>query len=124
MRIWTLAAVLALAGCATPYEQCRNAVTRDLRVVTGLIAEKEAVLQRGYAIEQETHTRTRFVRCEDDDGDIELCREEESYTRNRPVAVDLEEERRILTQLRAQRAELQARAAADLRACRARYPEG
>ena len=41
----------------------RYAVTRDMRVVDGLIAETEANISRGYAIEETVQVRKQFVDC-------------------------------------------------------------
>lgn len=123
---------LFLAACGTPQEQCIARETRDLRVVTRLIAETEGNLARGYAFEEYTTYSTEFVRCGffPDDGDPataprpRLCRERVPETERRPVAIDLAAEQRKLDSLLAKRRDLELRAAQVVEACKAAYPEG
>lgn len=111
--------VLLVAACATPEERCIARSTKDLRVVDALIAEAEATLARGYAVEEVHDTRLRFTFCRDDDGKRSMCWIEEPVVTTRPVAVDLEDERRKLASLRAKRDELSVRARSAIAACRA-----
>ncbi|SFB00614.1 hypothetical protein SAMN05421688_2305 [Poseidonocella pacifica] len=121
---FALPAVLIIAGCASPQQQCVSRANKDLRVIDRLIAEKQEIVTRGYAVVTETETRTRFERCRDEDGDARLCRVERDFERTRPVAVNLEEQRDILRQLRAKRAQLADEAQSRIAACRTAYPEG
>ncbi|SFR09021.1 hypothetical protein [Poseidonocella sedimentorum] len=118
------APVLLLAACASPYEQCVSRATTDLRVVDRLIQEKTALIERGYAIEEETYTRTKFERCYDEEGKRRTCRVEREYSRDIPVAVNLDEQREILAQLHDQRATLDRAARSTIASCRAAHPEG
>ena len=56
-------ALLALAGCGTPQEQCINRNTRDLRTVDRLIVETQGNLQRGYALETVTRYEDFWDTC-------------------------------------------------------------
>ncbi len=130
-----LIALLILAGCATPQQRCINGVTRDLRVVTGLIAETEANLARGYGLEDQIVYRTVWVPCRDsivvttesgqrvvrDSG--RMCLDDRPETVTRPVAIDLAAERRKLDQLRDQQRSLNRQAAPAVDQCRALHPE-
>jgi hypothetical protein len=130
-----LIAVLALAACATPQQRCINGVTRDLRVVTGLIAETEANLARGYGLEEQVVYRTVWVPCRDrivvttDDGQRvvrdsgRMCLDDRPETVRRPVAIDLAAERRKLDQLRVQQTTLNRQAAPAVEQCRVLNPE-
>lgn len=129
-----LAAVLLLAACGTPQEQCIRSATRELRTVDRLIAETEASLRRGYAYETRQVTRTEWVVCEyvrvpprngDGEGRVvpRYCLDDVTDTVQRPVAIDPLVEKRKLASLTARRKELNRAALADVEACRARYPE-
>src|SRR5690606_15086955 len=49
--VFTIPALLALAACATPRENCINDVTRELREVTRQISISQDILSRGYITE-------------------------------------------------------------------------
>ncbi|NSX55088.1 hypothetical protein [Parasulfitobacter algicola] len=114
---------LLIAACATPYEKCTSTATKDLRVVESLIVETEENLDRGYALEQEVVPRTRFGWCVSRSARYQLCRDTQFSTRDKPVAIDLADERKKLRELRAKRNELALRANQDITQCRATYPE-
>jgi len=112
----------ALAACASPQVRCERAATSDLRTVTELIAETEATLERGYAWRTEERTvRVGLTGCIGGGGLIYtgVCAGEETRTVRRPVAVDLDAERRKLDSLRRKQAELRAEAAVAVAQCRA-----
>jgi hypothetical protein len=123
-------ALVALAACGTPQEQCISRSTRDLRTVDRLIAETEGNLQRGYALETVTRFEEYWDTCLDRavvNGQVTIvprtCRRERSYTEERPKAIDLKAEAQKLDGLKVKRTEL-ARAAAPLIAqCKADFPE-
>ncbi|MDR0807617.1 MAG: hypothetical protein LBE86_00550 [Gemmobacter sp.] len=119
-----------LAACGTPQEQCIRQVTRDQRVVERLIAESEATLRRGYAIETTTTTVTRWVPCRPGgigpDGKPRpprMCLDDHDITRSRPRAVDLAAEAVKLDQLRVRRAQQIKENAGSVEACRRQYPQ-
>jgi copper chaperone CopZ len=125
---------LAVAACGTPQERCVASVTRDLRVVDGLIDEAEVNLARGYGIRQTTVFVPVWEYCGPPvilptvEGTVPvavpagLCLDERAQTVSRPVAIDLEAERRKLAQLQDQRARLSRQAAPAIAECRALYP--
>lgn len=124
-----------LAACATPLEQCLNAATRDMRVVDRLIDETGTNLARGYAYETQQITRTEWVICDyvQQPPDVaggkspppkpRYCLDDVTDTVQKPVAIDPAAEQRKLAALTARRDELSRRAAPQLAACRAQYPE-
>ena len=124
-----LAALLPLAilaACATPREACISDVTRELRTLDRLIAETRANVDRGYGLEERQEVRTvpGFCPGETEDG-VEFtvrCERTETRTRNVPVAIDLDAERRQLDQLLDRRARQQEASDAAVRACVAAYP--
>ncbi|MCB2094063.1 MAG: hypothetical protein H6901_09440 [Rhodobacteraceae bacterium] len=124
----TLAAML-LTSCGTPQEQCIRAATRELRTVTGLIAETEATIARGYGYQSEEITRWAWVRCDFDRfdhdaiGPAPMCWEPYSDTIRRPVAIDPAVEARKLSALKSRQKILQTQANAQISDCRARFPE-
>lgn len=129
MKRLALTLCALLAACGTPQEQCINRSTRDLRTVDRLIAETEANLARGYALETVTVYETEWTWCHSHSKPGEpprpphMCLDREPVTKTRPKAIDLRDEARKLESLKLKRHEL-ARAAQPLIAqCRAQYPE-
>jgi hypothetical protein len=123
-----LLSALALTACETPRESCINQASRELRIVESLIAETRCNLDRGYAIEREQDVRVvrDFCRVRDEEeGDIDLvrCNRTEVDEVERPVTIDLAQERVKLEQLLERREGLAAEQSARLRACVATYPE-
>ncbi len=116
-------ALALLAACASPYEQCVNQVTRDLRALDQLIAQTEGNIARGYAIETEQYPVTYFDFC----GGYRyayLCQRTGVQTRRKPVTIDMELERRKLRDLRTIRREKALSAQAATAQCRAQHPAG
>ena len=56
MRKLIVFAVLSLAACGTPQEQCINRETREIRHLQGMLEEIEGNLARGYAYERWGYT--------------------------------------------------------------------
>jgi len=122
-----------LAACATPQERCISTATRDLRVVTNLAAQTERTLARGYGIEQYQVSRPTWRQCgwyshRTRDGRIvrgapRMCWDDEIETRERAVAVNLQDEAQTLKGLRDKRASLTQQSNAAVNQCRVLYPE-
>lgn len=125
-----------LAACGTPQEQCIAAGTRDLRTVESLIAETEANLNRGYALEEKVIRYRTFSPCRmppppppvpghpaPPPPPVQMCPDHYEQTVTRPKAIDLDEEARKLAQLKAKRKELLHAAETVSAQCRAQYPE-
>ena len=95
--------------------------TKDLRTVNALIAETEANLARGYAIDREVETRPRLTFCTGHyhrHVGMSFCTDDYTVYRDRPVAIDPAAERRKLATLREQKARLEAAARPEIAACR------
>lgn len=123
------AALLALAACGTPQEQCINSVTRDMQVVDKLIHETQGNIARGYAYTNVVETVPQFVDCtpeptvNDPRPAPRKCLMDVPQTFSKPVAIDLAAEEAKLAGLQTKRA-AQARAAeASIAACKDRYPQ-
>lgn len=121
------AALLTLAACATPREACISAVSRDARVLDGLIAETRANLSRGYAIAERQEVRTVRSTCQGRNPDGTrfrfACPETVTTAVQEPVAIDLDAERAKLASLEQRQAQNAANQAEDIRQCVARHPE-
>jgi hypothetical protein len=122
-------ALLLLAACGTPQEQCIARETRELRTIDRLIAETEGNLDRGYAFETVTVYENVWTWCEvknPDDGDRDpprFCLDRQPVSEERPKAIDLAAEARKLEGLQRKRAELARAAEPVIAQCRAAYPE-
>jgi hypothetical protein len=121
----------ASAGCGTPQERCIAGATRDLRVVDGLIAETQANLDRGYALQEVERTGVRWESCRrgprtnagEKPRPPELCLEDYSFTVTKPRAINLAEERQTLAELQKKRASQLRAAAPVVASCKATHPE-
>ncbi len=130
MKRILIPAMLILSACGTPQENCISGATRDMRVVDRLIAETEGNLQRGYAYETVTLSRTVWRQCGGYQGkpgkpDMgpRMCLDDVDYTERRPRAIDLNDESAKLASLKAKRATQSKAAGPSIKACRAQYPE-
>ncbi len=125
LRLALLGAVLTLAACATPLERCIASAERELRTVERLIAQTEANIERGYAVETRTDVRTRMVFCDWPDrpagAPLRMCPVNEQVQRRVPLAIDREAERGKLATLRERRAELAQPTAMAVQRCRAQH---
>ncbi len=124
-----LVLTLILTACGTPQERCIRSATQETRTLDRLIAETEANLARGYAYESREVVRHVWTVCDDHIGPDRrhvrhMCFEPVFRTVERPVAIDPEVEARKLDGLKARRAALARRAAADVAQCRAQFPDG
>lgn len=125
-----LLACLALAACATPQQRCIDSVTGDLQVINALIAEAEVNLARGFGTREETVWVPSWSYCAPPTwwagGNVmfpgQMCLDDQPRTVERPVAIDIDAERRKLAQLRQQREKLTRIAAPAVAQCQARYP--
>ena len=118
---------LVLAACATPREHCISQATRDLRVLNSLIAETHGNLARGYAIEEQQEIRTIRHTCRGENSDGTTfrysCDETETFTTNRPVAIDLNVEGAKLSSLIERRNQQQTTSDQVVLQCIAAHPE-
>lgn len=122
-----------LTACGTPQEMCILRETRDLRTLDHLIAETEANIGRGFAIEEYTETVDYWGTCYEPQGAgpdgvrpppvAFTCRRDRDITRTRPVAIDLGAERQKLVSMQSKRRDLVRLAQAPIAACKASYPE-
>ncbi|MEJ6477192.1 MAG: hypothetical protein QNL92_00770 [Octadecabacter sp.] len=119
--------LLALAACATPREQCVGQATRELRVINSLITETQGNLSRGYALVEQQDVRVLRTMCQgtNEDGSTFRfpCEETETFTRNVPVAIDLNVEQAKLRSLQERQAQEQRRAQTATQQCIAIHPE-
>lgn len=122
-------ALIALAACGTPQEQCVRRNTGDLRATDQMIREAEGNLARGYALEEFTVTRTRWVRCYGPPAEpggkptVTRCLEREPETVTRAKRIDLDAEAAKLAVLKSKRVTLARQAESVVRQCRELYPE-
>ncbi len=116
-------ALLLLAACATPLERCIASATKELRVLSGLIASTRANINRGYAIVTENYFVTEEQVCGLVDGEAVYCDIPVAESRDVPVAIDLNAEQAKLDSLLTKRAELAMRADAVIGHCKNQYSD-
>lgn len=126
-----LLALALLAACGTQQEQCIRSNTRELRTVERLIAEVQANIARGYAVETYEVPTVEWVLCPplypaqpgQPAPPPRMCPERDYEVRERNVPIDPQAEARKLEGLKARRAALLRQAEAAIAACKAQYPE-
>ena len=123
MRRYFILALLPLAACATPLERCIASVTKELRVLSGLISVTQANINRGYAVVTENYFVTFEQVCGEVEGEKVYCDVPVAKSRDVPVAIDLNVEQAKLNSLVAKRAELADRAEAEIENCKIQHPE-
>ncbi|MEM1428015.1 MAG: hypothetical protein AAGG09_01010 [Pseudomonadota bacterium] len=124
MRMFIGFTLCLLAACASPREACLRAALSEVATLDRLIAETEANLARGYAIELEPFVTTGVDFCFGRGAyrhgfgtGFRYCNNVETRYREREVAIDPAAERRKLAELRKRRADLAPAAEARAAAC-------
>jgi len=117
MKRYLLALLLPLAGCSTSLEQCVNRSTKELRVVDDLITRTEGNIERGYALESRAEMNLGLQLCTSPSANFHFCTAAQTNPQHTPVAIDLDAERRKLTELRSKRAVLKHQTDQDVRTC-------
>ena len=126
-----LAAVLLLAACGTPQQQCIARNTREYRIVSNLLEEVEGNLARGYAWEEREVSSHEWDDCpaivRGPGGERHVvtrpCLRRVTETERFRVPIDPLTEARKRDGLIARKAALAPQAQAAVRACRSAYPE-
>jgi len=117
-----ICAFVLLAACATPREQCTLEATKDLRVLDELIAQTERNIERGYGTERDIEPRVHLTFCHRPSDGFQWCRRQTTQVVERPVAIDLDAERRKLRSMKTRRAEIARQSTLALQACQAQLP--
>ena len=127
MRRALLLLPLLAAACASPQEQCISQVTRDLRVIGGLVNETQGNLARGYAIQQVSEEQVVRRTCtgKNEDGSTFTFPGDNTttVTRDVPVAIDLNAEQAKLNSLLERQSQLERSSQAAIQQCAVAYPE-
>lgn len=128
MRHFIFPALLGLTACSTPQERCVGSISRDQRVIGGLINETQGNIARGFAIREVQELITVDTTCDGVNAEgVEFtveCEEVETVTREEAVAIDLNAERAKLASLQERLAELRANQSARIAQCQAQFPNG
>ncbi|MGR3362589.1 MAG: hypothetical protein ACU0CY_00260 [Maritimibacter harenae] len=117
-----VAAALLLTAC-TEQDMCVYRNTAELRATESRINELEGNIARGYAIHRTTEPYTFTGVCRDKDGKPFECTRTEFREVERPVAIDVADQRRQLRALKVKLPELEREAAAARAQCAQLYPE-
>lgn len=123
MKRLFIPALLALAACGTPQEQCIGKATREIRTVDRLITEVQGNLDRGYGYEYITVYEVDYIDCGTEADPGRVCAVRVPEQERREVALDLDAERVKLTQLQAKRGQLLQSAAPVVAQCKITNPE-
>ena len=124
-----LPALLTLAACASPQQQCINSVAGNLHTLDGLILQTQGNLQRGFGYTQIVRNVPQYVSCSSSRTSDNIasgssfCLVNTVQTFQQPVAIDLVAEQKKLDQLVARRAQISRDVAPAIAACEAQYPQ-
>lgn len=119
-----LTAFLGLAACLSPLERCVQQATESLRAAETELAELQATLARGYALEKRIVTYPVYTTCVNHgDDQIYPCFRDVARTVTKRVPVNLDVVQRRAEELRRVIPELRPAAEAGAAQCRAAYPE-
>jgi len=116
-------ALLGLAACGTPQEQCISGATRDIRTVDRLITEVQGNLDRGFGYDYITVFELDYVDCGTEADPDRVCAIRVPEQERRPIALDLDAEQIKLNQLRAKRAQQIKSVAPVVAQCKIDNPE-
>lgn len=130
-KLALLLPLVLLAGCGTEQERCIRGNTREYRVLSGLLAETEANLARGYAWEEREVSRMEYHSCpqyiRNGDGEMVMvqrgCWRNVIDTERYRVPIDPAAERRSRDYLAEKLKAETVRAESVVRQCKAAYPE-
>ncbi|MEC7762386.1 MAG: hypothetical protein VX874_10810 [Pseudomonadota bacterium] len=117
-----IAALVALSAC-TEQEMCVIRNTQDLRSAESRISTLEGNVARGYAIHRTTEPYTYTGVCRDRNGDPYRCTKTDFRSVERPVAINIADQRAQLQSLRLQLPALQEKANLARSQCAQLYPE-
>ncbi len=122
-----LLALITVAACSTPREQCISGANRPITTLDRLIAETQGNVDRGFGLVDVQDVRVLRKTCEgtNEDGSTFRfpCEETETFTRREPVSINIAEERIKLRQLQDRRAAALQTAQAQVQQCIAIHPE-
>ena len=116
-------ALLALAACTTPLQQCLSQARAQQSALSAQIQTAQGNINRGYAIHTQSVPYTYVGVCYADDGSSYSCEQNGTRTEETPVAIDVAEERRKLAQLKRDLAAITPAADAAAAQCQLQYPE-
>lgn len=117
-------ALMALAACGTPLQQCLSHASNDLRVLENERAERQRSLDRGYMIERRATPFVGTQICRTASGAPVVCSRYFRGWDDFPVPVNRRVEERRIALLDQLIAEERRRAAPAQAACQAQFPEG
>ena len=114
--------LLVLTACATPREQCEANVDGNIKALKEAIATSEANLERGYGLETDLEPKFYYGLCLGGDR-IQTCLKQDLKRKSKPVAIDLDEERRKLDSAKGRLAQEERARGSKLSQCAAQYPD-
>lgn len=112
-----------LAACSTPLETCLDDAGREHAAILSGIARIEGNLVRGYAIHRQSVPYEYQSTCWNEHLGDYACAQTGYRTEEIPVAVDLQDQRRQLAQMRGREPAARRQAAEAARQCRAIHPD-
>ncbi|MEP3296884.1 MAG: hypothetical protein ABJO27_10470 [Pseudoruegeria sp.] len=116
------AVCLVLMGCASPRDRCVNAATQNLRTVEVLIADTQGNINRGFGYVSDVRYTTGIDFCFDPWGNVRTCTSTRTVPTTKPVAIDIDTEKKKLAGLKKQREALIQNVKAPIEECNARFP--
>ena len=118
-----LPALILIAACATPQEQCINTASNEVRTIRSGISTAQGNIGRGYAIHRSTESYQVPDICHDSNKKPYRCFETEYRTVETPVSINVAEERRKLAALQKRLPAAMRQMKAGVANCRVQFPE-
>ncbi|WP_371169958.1 hypothetical protein [Aliiroseovarius sp. 2305UL8-7] len=118
-----LGLLVGLSACATPQQRCVASASADARGLLAEIREKEATIERGYALFKQTKPYRTSQICYTKEKKAYLCWQTRFREVETPVTVDIPNQKAQLASMKARFGPLQRKAVAGIKACRKAYPE-
>lgn len=95
---------------------------QNLQTVDGLILDTQGNIQRGFGYVSDVRYTTSFDWCYDPWGNVRTCTRTQTRPVSKPVAIDIEAEKRKLASLQKQRSVLVAETNQKIASCDAQFP--
>lgn len=111
-----------LAACATPQEKCASNARSEHYMLQSQINKIQSNIARGYAVHKTREPFTVMSTCRSPRGEYFTCPRTNYRVVEKPVSIDMDEQRLRLNELEVKRADAYESLTTRIRQCRDIYP--
>ena len=122
-NLMMLVGVGFLAACATPQEKCVSGAKRDYNMLQTRVNKVQTDIARGYAVHKTREPFTVMGTCKNSEGKYYSCPRTDYRVVEKPVSLDISQERIKLADLEERASVAYDRMMAQVSQCRSIYPE-